>query len=105
MERGYRVVVKYREPSYELRSGQGRAYTVCYHVRADSPGQAVRMGLDEFHATARLSNVGWRRDVHRAFAVILDQDELPAGEFLRRTPGEDVPPQDTGERRSKNRVA
>ncbi len=105
MERGYRVVVEYQEPAYELRSGHDSVYKVAYDVRAASPAQAVRMGLDEFHTTARLSNVSWAREVRRAFAVVLAPDETLHAEFLYKPSGQDGPPQDTGERRSKSRVA
>jgi hypothetical protein len=104
--RGYRVVVEYREPSYELRLGSDRVYTISYDVRAGSPGDAVRQGLDEFHATARLSNVGWSREVRRAFAVPLSPEEELRADFVSR-PGsqEKGPPRGRGERRRKPRVA
>jgi hypothetical protein len=104
--RGYRVVVEYREPSYELRLGSDRVYAIAYDVRAGSPGDAVSRGIDEFYSTARLSNVGWSREVRRAFAVLLTPEEEQRAEFLRQ-PGDrgEGPPRGVGERRRKPRVA
>jgi hypothetical protein len=104
--RGYRVVVEYKEPSYELRSGEDRVYTISYDVKAGSPGEAVRQGLDEFHSTARLSSVGWSREVRRAFAVVMTPEETRAADFLGRPRvTSDGPPKDGGDRRHKPRVA
>lgn len=106
MTRGYRVVVEYREPSYELRLGSDRAYTISYDVLAESPGDAVRQGLDEFHATARLSNVGWSREVRRAFAVPMTPEQKQRAEFVGQPRGvEKRPPGGKGDRRRKPRVA
>ncbi len=106
MARGYRVVVEYREPSYELRSGGDRVYTISYDVRAASPGDAVQQGLDEFHSTARLSNVGWSREVRRAFAVLLSAEEARQADFLLRPrKSGEGPPRGSGNRRRKPRVA
>lgn len=105
MARGYHVVVEYREPSYELRSGGDRLYTIAYDVRAGSPGDAVRQGLDEFHATARLSSVGWSRQVRRAFAVLLSPEEARQVDFLRRPRTSGEGPPRGRDRRSRARVA
>lgn len=106
MARGYRVVVEYREPSYELRLGSDRVYTISYEVRAGSPSDAVRQGVDEFHQTARLSGVGWSREVRRAFAVPLTPEEEQRAEFLKaRGDSGKGPPRGRGERRRKPRVA
>lgn len=106
MARGYRVVVEYREPSYELRVGKDRVYTIAYDVRAGSAGEAVREGLDEFHQTARLSNVGWSREVRRAFAVAMSAEEEQRADFVDRPGGKEKgPPRGRGDRRRKPRVA
>jgi hypothetical protein len=104
--RGYRVVVEYREPSYELRLGSDRVYTISYDVLAEAPGDAVRLGLDEFHSTVRLSSVGWSREVRRAFAVPMTADEEQRAEFVSQPRGEEKgPPGGKGVRRRKPRVA
>jgi hypothetical protein len=99
-------VVEYREPSYELRLGKDRVYTIAYEVRAASPREAVRLGMDEFHQTARLSSVGWSREVRRAFAVPLTPEEEQRADFLSRPVDRGKgPPRGRGERRGKPRVA
>jgi hypothetical protein len=107
VDRGYRVVVVYREPSYELRLGKDRVYTIAYDVRAGSPGEAVRHGLDEFHKTARLSNVGWSREVWRTLAVPLSPEEEQRADFIERPAGGhgQGPSRGRRERRRKPRVA
>ena len=60
----YRVVVSYREPEYEARTGpRGAPYRWTYAVRAESEEEARRWALNEFREVSRLSSVGWWREV------------------------------------------
>lgn len=60
----YRVRIDYREPTYEARAGQKRSpYSWTYEVVAANENEAARMALREFRETARVSSVGWFREV------------------------------------------
>lgn len=60
----YRVRILYREPSYERRAGAKREpYRWTYEVPASSQDQAVDCAVAEFHRMARLSSVGWVREI------------------------------------------
>ena len=60
----YRVVVSYREPAYEERTGRREApYRWTYLVVAASEEEARRRALSEFREVSRLSSVGWWREV------------------------------------------
>jgi hypothetical protein len=60
----YRVVVSYREPAYEERTGRRETpYRWTYAVIAESEEQARGRALREFREVSRLSSVGWWREV------------------------------------------
>jgi hypothetical protein len=60
----YRVRIDYREPTYEARVGPKRTpYTWTYEVVAPNEKEAAQIALREFRETARVSSVGWLREV------------------------------------------
>ena len=60
----YKVVVSYREPSYEDLTGPRAApYRWTYAIVAESEEEARRRALSEFREVSRLSSVGWWREV------------------------------------------
>jgi hypothetical protein len=72
----YKVVVSYREPDYEQRTGpRATPYRWTYAVRADSEEEARRRALSEFREVSRMSSVGWWREV-----VAVEVCEAPARE-------------------------
>jgi hypothetical protein len=60
----YRVIIPYREPTYELYSGSSREkpYRASYIVTANSKEEALQKALDLFNRDARHSHVGWQRE-------------------------------------------
>ena len=72
----YKVVVSYREPSYEEQTGPREApYRWTYVILAESEEQARQRALSEFREVSRLSSVGWWREV-----VAIEVREAPAAE-------------------------
>ena len=70
----FKVVVSYREPGYEERTGPREApYRWTYAVVAESEEQARRRALSEFREMSRPSSVGWWREV-----VAISVHEAPA---------------------------
>ena len=61
------VLVVYTEPEFQRRTANAPAeYSYVYaDVEALSPDDAVRIALEDFRRTARLSRVSWRRNVER----------------------------------------
>lgn len=72
----YKVVVSYREPSYEEQTGpRATPYRWTYAIRAESEEEARQRALSEFREVSRLSSVGWWREV-----VAVEVREAPAPE-------------------------
>ena len=64
VDNAYRVRIDYREPTYEARYGPKRApYSWTYEIMAPDEQEAARLALLEFQDTARVSSVGWIREV------------------------------------------
>jgi hypothetical protein len=62
----YRVVLRYREPTFEARIGRPMTappYVFERKTRASSPEEAVELCVEEFWRTAALSGVGWIREL------------------------------------------
>ncbi len=58
------VRIEYREPTYELAVGRKpKAYSWTYRVHGRSREDAERLALAEFQQMARLSDVGWVREI------------------------------------------
>ena len=60
----YKVIIPYREPTYELHSGKPRKnpYIAPYVVAAVTREGAIRSALELFKRDAHYSHVGWRRN-------------------------------------------
>lgn len=71
--RQFRVVIPYREPTFEVRRGAGGPvgpFVAAYTVVAADAEAARRLGLERFEADARDSGVAWPRDpLHEAIEV------------------------------------
>jgi len=60
----YRIRILYREPSYARHAGhQARDYRWTYNLMASNLHQAKAMAEAEFRKMARLSSVGWTREI------------------------------------------
>lgn len=60
----YRVRILYRERTYEKRAGaKPEPYRWTYKLQAPSEQQAVDLAVAEFQHIARLSSVGWVREI------------------------------------------
>jgi hypothetical protein len=60
----YKVIIPYREPTYEVRTGSpsnNPYYSTPFHVVAQNKEEAIKNALELFVKYASLSNVGWRR--------------------------------------------
>ena len=67
----YHVRIEFREPTYELRAGpKQEPYLFGYDVEAASELEAERSALQKFQEMARLSNVGWVRQVLRLIVTL-----------------------------------
>lgn len=66
------VRIRYREPSYELRSGTVRLYSGTFLVSTPTPELAEAHALRQFREWERLSDVGWPREV---FEVVVERVE------------------------------
>ncbi len=67
----YHVRIEFREPTYELWAGpKQEPYLFGYDVEAASESEAERSALQEFQEMARLSNVGWVRQVLRLIVTL-----------------------------------
>ena len=63
-KRCHLVTVHYEEPTYQLHAGTGpRTYCWTFGIQARDPDEAVRQAKVLFDETARLSSVGWRREI------------------------------------------
>ena len=62
-QRRYRVVIPYREPTYEVHTGKPRKhpYNAPYVVTAGTAEEATNKALELFKSDARNSHVGWQR--------------------------------------------
>ena len=60
----YKVIIPYREPTYELHSGRPRKdpFIAPYEVTAITKEAAIRSALSLFEKDAHNSHVGWRRN-------------------------------------------
>ena len=64
----YRVVIHYREPSYESRHGRkDEPYRWTFQVRARSDDDAVDFAVAEFEEIERKSSVSWTREIVGVF--------------------------------------
>ena len=64
----YRVVIHYREPTYESRHGRrAKPYRWTFRVQARSNEDAVELAVAEFHAIELESSVSWTRDIVGVF--------------------------------------
>jgi hypothetical protein len=64
MDRRYTVVIRYREPGYELVSGpKAEPYRWTYEIVAVDAGEAQRKAVREFRAIEQQSSVGWAREI------------------------------------------
>lgn len=60
----YRVLIPYREPTYELRTGGPREkpFVAAYRVRAEDSRQARHAALELFQGDLEESGVRWARE-------------------------------------------
>lgn len=66
----YRIRILYREPGYARQSDhQMRDYRWTYNIVASDLGQAKAMAEAEFRKIARLSSVGWAREITEIVVV------------------------------------
>ena len=66
----YRIRILYREPTYARQAGRPeRDYRWTYDVVANDVEQAKAMAEAEFRELARLSSVGWARDITEIIVV------------------------------------
>ena len=64
MDRRYTVVIRYREPGYELVSGpKAKPYHWTYEVVAQDAAEAQRKAVREFREIEQQSSVGWAREI------------------------------------------
>ena len=71
----YQVTIYYREPTFEERIGRtGAPYRFTFDVSALTERGAVRKARDRFDQMARLSSVGWVREIVRIEARRADAD-------------------------------
>ncbi|MBW2528250.1 MAG: hypothetical protein JRI23_29000 [Deltaproteobacteria bacterium] len=62
----YSVTIYYREPTFEKRLGrEGEPYRFTFEIRARTEQGAVRAARRQFWEMARLSSVGWVREILR----------------------------------------
>jgi hypothetical protein len=60
----FRVRILYREPGFEARNGpQDAPFNATYDIKAVDEAAAITLSIEEFHATAKLSSVGWVRKI------------------------------------------
>jgi len=68
--RRYRVVIEYCEPTYATYAGTPpKTYRGTFEVKAYSPANAEELARQEFHEMARLSSVGWSREIVRVMTA------------------------------------
>lgn len=65
---GMSVLIHYREPTYRRAEAKPEPYRWSYRVAAATPNDGKRQALAEFRRVARLSGVGWIREVVRVEA-------------------------------------
>ncbi len=66
----FRIRIHYREPTYESHQGEGqRPYRWTYRIEAENVEQAKAIAIAEFHDLARLSSVGWTREITDVLAL------------------------------------
>lgn len=82
-QRKYRVVIPYREPTYEVHTGKPRKrpYRAPYEVMASTTEKAIINALELFERDAKHALVGWVRipDYNRIEVTLLP-DELIASD-------------------------
>ena len=77
----YLVTIYYREPTYERYHGaKEKPYHWTYRVRAKGEKSARDGALMEFREMARLSNVGWGREVESV--EVCGVNQVPQGTSL-----------------------
>jgi hypothetical protein len=63
-EKAWRVMIRYREPTYERHAGDNiKLFHFTYRISATSADAATKIARAVFHETTHLSNVGWRREI------------------------------------------
>jgi len=78
----YSVTIHYREPAFELRlRRQGPPYRFTFDVRARDERCAVEVARRKFDEMARLSSVGWVREIVRIEVSCRDR------KLVNREPG------------------
>jgi hypothetical protein len=71
----YRVRIMYREPGFEAREGRkGAPFSWTYNINAVDEVAAFTLAVEEFRATAKLSSVGWVRNI--VSVEVSDAEEL-----------------------------
>jgi hypothetical protein len=64
MGRRYKVIIRYREPSYERVSGpKAEPYRWTFEMLATDAADAQRRAVGEFRQVERESGVGWAREI------------------------------------------
>ena len=67
----FRVTIHYHEPAFEMRIGRsGAPYHFTFEVTAPNEGRAMRQARHQFQEMARLSSVGWVREIVRIEAEL-----------------------------------
>ncbi len=62
----FTVRIEYQEPTYAAQLDRPlRTYHSTFHVEAETAGEATRLAVGEFRNFARISSVGWTRDIVR----------------------------------------
>lgn len=79
----FRVRLTYVERTYDRRRGRRPQQRDCtYLVIAATQDDAVAQALDEFHEIARLSSVGWPREIVAAWVLPVALVLLPGSHVL-----------------------
>jgi len=66
----FRIRIHYREPTYKSREGEEqKVYRWTYQIEAESVDDAKALAIAEFHDFARLSSVGWTREITDVLAL------------------------------------
>ena len=70
----FRVRIMYREPNFEDSIGRKEdPFTWTYRINAVDEAAAIALAINEFHATAKLSSVGWVRNI--VSVEVIDAEE------------------------------
>lgn len=83
----YRVVIPYREPLFEGRTGgrRERPFLMEYVVAAEGPEDALAKAVELFRKTAAASSVGWRREIIEPEIVVSIASERGHQKLVART--------------------